>query len=149
MCERVVALALPVGAVVIVNDRVDVAELAQADGVHVGQEDLQPASARRILGGFAVIGCSTHSVEQARVSLRAPVDYIAVGPIFGTATKHTGYSPVGIGRVSDVRAMMREEGVEKPIVAIGGITLDRAADVIRAGAASVAVIADLLATGDT
>ena len=148
MCEHVVELARPVGAIVIVNDRVDVAKLSQADGAHVGQEDLEPASARRILGGFAVIGCSTHSIEQARAALRAPVDYIAVGPLFGTPTKDTGYSPVGIGGVSDVRSMMREEGVEKPIVAIGGITLGTAPEVIRAGAASVAVISDLLATGD-
>lgn len=148
MCERVVALAKPAGAVVIVNDRVDIAKLSQAHGVHLGQEDLEPAAARRILGGFAVVGYSTHSVEQARAALRAPVDYIAVGPVFGTTSKDTGYGPAGTGLVRDVRSMMRDEGVEKPVVAIGGITLERAPEVIRAGAASVAVISDLLATGD-
>lgn len=148
MCERVVELARPVGAVVIVNDRADIAELSQADGVHLGQEDLEPAAARRILGGFAVIGRSTHSVEQVRDALRGPVDYIAVGPVFGTPTKDTGYRPVGVTLVSEVRLMMREEGIEKPIVAIGGMTLDRALEVIQAGAASVAVISDLLVTGD-
>ena len=148
MCERVVELARVGGAVVVVNDRVDIAELSNAHGVHLGQEDLEPAAARQILGVTAVIGLSTHSIEQARAAVHAPVDYVAVGPMFGTKTKDTGYRPVGMGLVSDVRAIMREEGIEKPIVAIGGITLDRAADVIRAGAASVAVIGDLLATSD-
>ena len=85
ICDQVVAAARPVGAVVIVNDRADIAALSQAAGVHVGQDDLDPADARRILGGFAVVGLSTHSVEQARAAARAPVDYIAVGPIFNYA----------------------------------------------------------------
>ncbi len=146
LCEQVVAAARPAGAVVIVNDRADIAALAQADGVHVGQDDLDPADARRILGGFAVVGLSTHSVEQARAAARAPVDYIAVGPVFSTSTKVTGHAAVGTALVSDVRAMLDKEGVDTPIVAIGGITLERAADVIRAGAASVAVISDLLSS---
>lgn len=148
ICEQVVAAARPAGAVVIVNDRADIAALAQAAGVHVGQDDLDPADARRILGGFAVVGMSTHSVEQARAAARAPVDYIAVGPVFSTSTKVTGHTAVGTALVSDVRAMLDKEGIEKPIVAIGGITLERAAAVIRAGAASVAVISDLLSTGN-
>jgi thiamine-phosphate pyrophosphorylase len=133
---------------VIVNDRTDVAKLARADGVHVGQDDLDPADARRILGGSAVIGLSTHSLEQARAASRAPVDYIAVGPVFATSSKDAGAAAVGTALVSEVRAMLDAEGIAKPIVAIGGITLERAPDVMRAGAASVAVISDLLATGD-
>lgn len=131
---------------VIVNDRADIAALSRADGVHVGQGDLDPADARRIVGGYAVVGLSTHSLEQARAAARAPVDYIAVGPIFSSSTKDAGCAPVGTALVSEVRAMLDKEGIEKPIVAIGGITLERAAEVIRAGAASVAVISDLLST---
>jgi thiamine-phosphate pyrophosphorylase len=130
-----------------VNDRADISRLAGADGVHLGQDDLEPAAARQILGGSAVIGVSTHSVDQVRAACRMPVDYIAVGPLFGTTTKTTGYGAVGTELVSQARAVMMEAGVEAPIVAIGGITIERAPSVIRAGAASVAVIADLLATG--
>jgi thiamine-phosphate pyrophosphorylase len=148
MCEQVVALAHPAGASVVVNDRADIGKLSLADGVHLGQDDLDPADARRILGGFAIIGLSTHSIEQAHAAARAPVDYIAVGPVFGTSSKTTGYNPVGTALVSEVRRMLDTDGVDKPIVAIGGITLERAAEVIRAGASSVAIISDLLSTGD-
>jgi thiamine-phosphate pyrophosphorylase len=148
MCEDLVARAHQAGALIIVNDRVDVARLAAADGVHVGQEDLEPAAARRILGGSAVIGLSTHSVEQVRAAAREPVDYIAVGPVFGTSTKDTGYRAVGTAMVSQAHNIVQEAESNGPIVAIGGITLDRARDVILAGAASVAVISDLLSTGN-
>lgn len=148
ICEQVMALARPAGAAVIVNDRADIARLSQADGVHVGQDDLDPADARRILGGFAVIGLSTHSIEQARAAARAPVSYIAVGPVFATSSKVTGYDAVGTALVREVRDLLDTAGVDTPIVAIGGITLERAPDVIRAGAASVAVISDLLSGGD-
>jgi thiamine-phosphate pyrophosphorylase len=147
MCEDVVARARKVGATVIVNDRADIAKLSAADGVHVGQDDLDPASVRKILGGFAMVGISTHSPDQVRAAAKMAVDYIAVGPIFGTSTKETGYRQVGTALVNEAAAILRDVG-SKPIVAIGGITIDRAADVIRAGAASVAVISDLLSTGD-
>lgn len=148
MCEDLVARARPAGALVIVNDRADIARLAGADGVHVGQDDLEPSAARRILGGSAVIGRSTHSVEQVRAAVRAPVDYIAVGPVFGTPTKDTGYREVGTAMVTQARALVQESGTNRPIIAIGGITLERAPDAIRAGATSVAVISDLLSTGN-
>ena len=148
MCEEVVARSRPGGATVIVNDRADIATLSHADGVHLGQDDLDPADARRILGAFAVIGLSTHSIDQARAAARAPVNYIAVGPVFGTSSKATGYKAVGTALVSAVRDMLDTEGVDLPIVAIGGITLERAPDVMRAGAASVAIISDLLSGGD-
>jgi thiamine-phosphate pyrophosphorylase len=148
-CEDVVARARRSGAVVIVNDRADIARLAAADGVHVGQEDLDPVSVRVILGGSAVVGISTHSTEQVRQASKLPVDYIATGPVFGTSTKETGYREVGTGLVSEAAAILRAEpGEAKPVVAIGGITLKRAREVIDAGAASVAVISDLLSTGD-
>jgi thiamine-phosphate pyrophosphorylase len=148
ICEDVVARAHKAGAIVIVNDRADIAKLSAADGVHVGQDDLDPASARRILGGGSIVGVSTHTAEQVREATTMAVDYIAVGPIFGTSTKDTGYRDVGTAFVSDAAAILRLAGCATPIVAIGGITLERAPDLIRAGAASVAVISDLLSTGD-
>jgi thiamine-phosphate pyrophosphorylase len=97
---------------------------------------------------LATIGLSTHSIDQARAAARAPVSYIAVGPVFGTSTKATGYNAVGTALVREVREMLDKEGVDVPIVAIGGITLERAPDVLRAGASSVAIISDLLSGGD-
>ena len=147
MCEDVVARARKADATVIVNDRADIARLSAADGVHVGQDDLDPASVRRILGDSAIVGVSTHSPDQVRAALRMPVDYIAVGPIFGTSTKATGYRDVGTALVSEAVAIVRTANADTPIVAIGGITLERAPGVIAAGASSVAVISDLLSTG--
>jgi thiamine-phosphate pyrophosphorylase len=148
MCEDLVARARKAGATVIVNDRADIAKLCAADGVHVGQDDLDPASVRGILGSSAIVGVSTHSTDQVRAALKMPVDYIAVGPVFGTSTKATGYGDVGTTAVSEAVALIRAAGAAIPIVAIGGITLERAPAVIAAGAAAVAVISDLLSTGD-
>jgi thiamine-phosphate pyrophosphorylase len=148
MCEDLVARARKSGAIVIVNDRADIARLAAADGVHVGQDDLDPASARRILGSGAVIGVSTHSPDQVAAALSLPLDYIAVGPIFGTSTKDTGYRDVGTALVREAAGIIRSAKASTPIVAIGGITLERAPEVIGAGAGSVAVISDLLSTGN-
>lgn len=141
LASAVVMAAKPDGAIVIVNDRADVARLAHADGVHLGQEDLSPEAARTILGPDAIIGRSTHSVVQLDAAANEPVDYIAVGPVFTTSTKETGYAAVGLELVQ--RAAGR-----RPVVAIGGITLERAPKVLAAGAASVAVISDLLSTRD-
>ena len=135
-------LARERGAIVIVNDRPDIAKLARADGVHLGQEDLAPSAVREMLGASAIIGRSTHSVTQIDEAAKEPVDYVAVGPVFATATKATGYEAVGLELVSTAARC----GL--PVVAIGGIKLANAASVISAGAAAVAVISDLLATGD-
>ncbi len=148
MCEDVVARAHKGGAIVIVNDRADIAKLSAADGVHVGQDDLDPASARRILGGASIVGVSTHTADQVRAAANMGVDYIAVGPIFGTSTKDTGYRDVGTAFVSDAAGILRDAGCATPIVAIGGVTLERAPGVIGAGAAAVAVISDLLSTAN-
>jgi thiamine-phosphate pyrophosphorylase len=148
MSEQVVARSHAHRAVVIVNDRADIAKLAGADGVHVGQDDLDPSHVRRILGGAAYVGMSTHSAEQARQAAREPIDYIAVGPVFRTGSKTTGYNPVGVAFVREVRTMLTDQGCDLPLVAIGGITLERAPEVISAGAASVAIISDLLTGGD-
>jgi thiamine-phosphate pyrophosphorylase len=144
--SAIVELARPYGGIVIVNDRADIARLAGAAGVHVGQEDLPPRDVRTVVGYDAVVGLSTHTVEQLQRALDEPVNYVAIGPVFGTVTKDTGYEAIGLERVADASRLAAERGV--PLVAIGGITLDRAASVISAGAASVAIIGGLLATGD-
>jgi thiamine-phosphate pyrophosphorylase len=133
-------------ATVIVNDRADLARLAGAAGVHVGQDDLSPAQARTLVGPDAIVGLSTHTADQLDAALREPVSYVAVGPVFGTVTKDTGYETIGLEAVRAAAARAAAQGM--PLVAIGGITLDRARAVIDAGAQSVAVISDLLVTGD-
>jgi thiamine-phosphate pyrophosphorylase len=137
------------GALLIVNDRADVARLSGADGVHVGQDDLPPALARRVLSPDALVGVSTHTLEQVDAAVKeaaGAVSYVAIGPVFETASKATGYDRVGLEMVRRAAGRVREHDV--PLVAIGGITLDTAPQVIEAGAASVAVIGDLVATGD-
>ena len=142
LSRRIVALAAPYRAAVVVNDRADLAVLAGAAGVHVGQDDLSPAEARAIVGPDALVGVSTHSADQIAVAAHAPVSYIAVGPVFSTTTKDTGYAAAGLDLVRHAAAGGRD------VVAIGGLTLDRVAEVIAAGATSVAVITDLLTGGD-
>lgn len=144
ICDQVVRAAAPYRATVIVNDRVDLALMCGASGVHVGQEDLAPTAARRLLGDDAIVGYSTHSVVQIDGALREPVTYVAVGPVFGTQSKATGYAPIGLELVK--AAAQRADG--RPIVAIGGITFETAPAVLAAGASSVAVIRDLLEGND-
>jgi len=144
LCDAVVRAAAPYDASVIVNDRVDLARLSGAAGVHVGQDDLPVASVRAILAPDAIVGYSTHNVAQIDGALAMPISYLAVGPIFGTRTKDTGYPAVGLELVRTAAA--RAGGI--PVVAIGGITLENAPAVIDAGAAAVAVISDLLTGGD-
>lgn len=150
MARRLVALAHPAGARVIVNDRADLAVLAGADGVHVGQEDLRVEDVRRVFPALGEIGLSTHTPEQLAAAVTQPATYLAVGPVYRTGTKDTGYSAVGLELVREGRrALQVADGAQaRPLVAIGGITLDRAPEVIAAGATSVAVISDILATGD-
>jgi thiamine-phosphate pyrophosphorylase len=144
LCDTIVALGESYHARVIVNDRVDLAVMSRAGGAHVGQEDLPPAAARTLLGTSAILGCSTHDEAQVARARSEPISYIAVGPIFGTRTKDTGYGPVGLDLVRAARRL----APERPIVAIGGITLDTAPSVLDAGATAVAVISDLLTGGD-
>ncbi|MEO8678448.1 MAG: thiamine phosphate synthase [Vicinamibacterales bacterium] len=143
LAQAMVADAAAAGAVVIINDRVDVAAIAGAHGVHVGQDDLPPAEARRIVGEPSILGFSTHTAAQLLEGLAEPVSYLAVGPVFGTGTKATGYEAIGLEAVERAAAIVMPQAI--PLVAIGGITLDRAPMVIAAGATSVAVISDLLA----
>jgi thiamine-phosphate pyrophosphorylase len=141
--QAVAALAHPAGALVVVNDRVDVAMAAGLRAVHLGQDDVPVAMARRVLGEEGFIGLSTHTREQVDAALYEPIDYLAVGPIFATTTKDPGYDAVGLDLIAYAASR-----TELPIVAIGGITLERARRVLDAGARSVAVIGDLLRTGD-
>ena len=204
LASRIGRIAHAAGALVIVNDRADIARLSASDGVHVGQDDLAPSAARAILaargeslashrdgrgaslarrddqeyreylreeqrsqrgciarrmqsdfhhglpGPNAVIGLSTHTETQIDAAISEPVTYIAVGPVFETSTKATGYEAVGLDRVRYAARHLRGAPTTPlpRLVAIGGITLDRAVEVLEAGADAVAVITDLIATGD-
>ena len=134
----VARLCREAGAALVVNDRADFALLLDA-GLHVGQDDLPPRDARRLMGPDAVIGFSSHNVAQLCAAGGEPVDYVALGPVFATASKLNPDPVTGVGEIRRCRSL-----VEKPLVAIGGITLENALDVWRAGADSVAVIAGLL-----
>ena len=131
------------GALFLVNDRPDVARAAGADGVHLGQDDLPVAAARRVLGPDAIVGVSTHDLDEARAADAAGADYLGVGPIYATASKTGALPPRGPALVRAVRAEIR-----RPLVAIGGITPETAAAVLAAGADSVAMIAALVDTPD-
>lgn len=130
----------------VINDRADIARLSGADGVHVGQDDLPPVAVRALVGKEPLVGLSTHTLDQVDAAVREPVNYVAIGPVFGTVTKQTGYETVGLGMVREAARRAAAHGL--PLVAIGGITLEKAAAVLDAGAASVAVIGDLLVTPD-
>jgi thiamine-phosphate pyrophosphorylase len=129
----------PLGVQFIVNDRADVAVLARARGVHVGQDDLAVEQARKVIGDGRWVGISTHNSEQFGSALESSADYIAVGPVFATGSKENPDPVVGTGFVRETRAM-----TDRPIVAIGGITLERGVELIEAGADSVAIISDIL-----
>lgn len=137
LAERLVALARRFDAAILINDRADIARLAGAAGVHVGQDDLPVAEVRAIAGVDAIVGLSTHDEAQVDEAAATSATYIAVGPVFGTSTKDTGYAPRGLDLVRYAARTGR------PVVAIGGITLENAPSVFAAGATSVAVIGDL------
>ena len=130
------------GIRLIINDRADIAAAVGADGVHLGQDDLPVTAAREFLGPQSIIGVSTHNLSQAMEARALPIDYLAVGPIFSTSTKDDTESELGLDGLSDIRRRIGEF----PLVAIGGIALDRATDVLRAGADSVAIISALLSS---
>jgi len=143
LAREAVAAARARGAALVVNDRADIALLAGADGVHVGQGDLTPRDARSVLGAGWLIGLSTHSLPQARAALSEPIDYLAVGPVFATGTKVDADPVVGTDLLRRVRRL-----TSLPLIAIGGISAERAAEVVGAGADGVAVISGLWTTGD-
>jgi thiamine-phosphate pyrophosphorylase len=131
------------GATFIVNDRADIALACNADGVHLGQDDLPLAAARKILGPEKIIGISTHELDQARSAELNGADYIGFGPIFGSTTKDTGYSARGLDMLREIRA-----AVKLSIVAIGGINEINVAEVWKSGADAAAIISDLMAAED-
>lgn len=139
--------AAAAGAVLVVNDRVDVARSAGAGiGVHLGQDDLPVAEARRLLGPGAVVGRSTHTPAELAAALAEPVTYVAYGPVFPTRTKANPDPVVGLDGIRAAAAAARAAG--RPLVAIGGITLATARSVTEAGASAVAVISDLVVPGE-
>jgi thiamine-phosphate pyrophosphorylase len=141
--RAIAELVCPQGVMFFVNDRPDVAYLAGADGVHVGQHDLGADAARKVIGKDKLVGVSTHNLEQFSAAAATSADYITVGPVFETRTKANPDPIVGADLVRRARAM-----TDTPIVAIGGITLEWASDIIAAGADSVAVISDILLAQD-
>jgi thiamine-phosphate pyrophosphorylase len=137
--RKLVSQLAPLKVLVVVNDRPDVAALAGAQGVHVGQEDLDAEKARQVVGTEKLVGVSTHNLEQFQSAAASSADYIAIGPIFATGTKSNPDPVIGTEFIRKVSLL-----TDKPIVAIGGITLERAPEIIESGADSVAVISDIL-----
>ena len=141
--RQIAGLCREAGAQFIVNDRADFAALLGA-GLHLGQDDLPPRDARKLLGVDAPIGFSSHNVDQLCAAGGEPVDYVAIGPVYATASKRNPDPVVGVEEVRRCRALL-----EKPLVAIGGITPENALDVLKAGADSLAVIGGLLPASPT
>jgi thiamine-phosphate pyrophosphorylase len=137
--EEALRVARELGVKIIINDRVDIALALGADGVHLGQEDLSPTAARRILGSEAIVGFSTHNLEQAQRATEMPLDYVAIGPIFATTTKQSANPPVGLKGLARVRQALGT----MPLVAIGGITCANIRATLNAGADAAAVIGDI------
>jgi thiamine-phosphate pyrophosphorylase len=135
--SRIADMCRHAGALFVINDRADIAKLLDA-ALHLGQDDLAPVDARKILPAPAIIGFSTHNEQQLRAGDAEPVDYLAIGPIFGTQSKVNPDPVVGLDQLRTLRRL-----TQKPLVAIGGITRDLAPEVFAAGADSVAIIGDL------
>jgi thiamine-phosphate pyrophosphorylase len=136
--RQVARLCRETGTTLIVDDRADFAMLLEA-GLHVGQDDLSPRDARKLIGSEAILGFSSHNMSQLVAAGGEPVDYVAIGPVFSTASKRNPDPVIGVDEIRRCRAL-----IEKPLVAIGGITLENAPDVWAAGADSIAVIAALI-----
>ena len=138
-----VGAARACGVAILINDRVDIAMLSGADGVHLGDEDIPPAEARKLLGPDAIVGTSCHSIEDVHAADSQPVDYIAVGPVFPTSTKKVRFPVVGLELVRRARL-----ATGLPLIAIGGIGPETAAQVAAAGADGIAVISALMVPGE-
>jgi thiamine-phosphate pyrophosphorylase len=136
---KLVEIARPLGMQVIINDRMDIAWMSEADGVHLGQEDLPVDAARRLIGPGKIIGLSTSTLAQARMAQDSSADYVAVGPVFPTQSKEDADPVVDRQQLAEIRQV-----VQKPLVAIGGITVENAKGLFELGIDSVAVIRDLI-----
>lgn len=143
VAERVRDICRAHGAQFIINDRVEVARVVGADGVHVGRDDMRVQDARVVLGSFAVIGTSAGNPDEARLAHRAGADYVGVGHVFTTGTKIKSGPPIGLHILAD-----SARNVSRPVIAIGGINAGNAADAIRAGAHGIAVISAVCAAKD-
>ncbi len=137
------ALAAKSGATFIVNDRIDIAMLSNADGVHIGQVDLPISDVKGLLKGSKIVGLSTHNIDEAKEAERLGADYIAVGPIYPTQTKHDAEEPRGTELLREI-----VQSVDLPVVAIGGITEENLAEVLATGARAVAMISEILLSDD-
>jgi len=140
LAVAVKALLAPLGTPLLINDRLDVALAADADGVHLGQDDMPAAIARKLLGPDKLLGLSVHTPEEALAAGAVDLDYLGVGPIFATTTKADAKAPIGLEGLTRIRAASR-----LPLVGIGGIGADSAAEVVRAGACGVAVVSAICA----
>jgi thiamine-phosphate pyrophosphorylase len=143
LAVAVKALLAPLGVPLLINDRIDVALAANADGAHVGQDDMPAAMARALLGPDRLLGVSTHDATEALAAAKYDVDYLGVGPIYATATKPDAKAPIGPGGLAAIKA-----AVSLPLIGIGGIGADNAAAVIRAGASAVAVVSAICSAGE-
>ena len=142
--KECVEIAKAANVRIIINDRVDISIAVEADGVHLGQNDLPPFEARKLLGEKKIIGFSTHNREQVIEAMKMPVDYIAIGPVFATSTKENPDEIVGIEGVLETREIIGEI----PLVAIGGISAGNLKEVFKAGADSAAMVSEILKTKD-
>ncbi len=143
LARAVLAVTRPRGVPLLVNDRLDVALAAGADGVHVGQDDMHPADVRALLGPDALIGLSVTGEAETRAAAGLPVDYLGAGPVFATATKKDAGAPQGLAGLSRMVAL-----AEVPVVAIGAITLANAASVLATGVAGLAVVSAVCSAAD-
>jgi len=141
---KVVTIARPLGVKIIINDRVDIALALKADGVHLGQDDMPPVEARKMLGVNAIIGFSTHTMEQVNEAMKFQIDYIAFGPVFPTQTKNDPDDVVGLNELRNVRNVIGDV----PLVAIGGINEANLLSVIAAGADSAAMIGSIISDSE-
>lgn len=142
-CRQIRALTRAAGVIFIVNDYVDIALLVDADGVHVGQDDLPVSEVKRLLGPEKIVGLSTHSPSQAQDAARAGADYIGVGPVFATQTKDDVCDPVGCSYLEWVA-----ENISLPFVAIGGIKLHNIDQIVRRGARSICLVTEIVGAPD-
>lgn len=142
------AVLAPLDIPLLINDRVDVALAAEADGVHIGQDDMSAADARLLLGRTAIIGLSVKTVQQAKEAPLEHLDYVAIGGVYGTSSKDNTAAPIGLSGLREIVRIIRARDPKCPICAIAGINEGNAADVIAAGADGVAVISALSLAGD-
>ena len=146
--RAILEVTRPRGIPLLINDRVDVALAAGADGVHVGNDDMAPEDARKLLGDDAILGLTIHSKEEAQADDVGLADYFGVGGVFATASKNNPNPPIGADGLDVIRRVLGRHAAGRPVVGIAGITAQNAASVIEAGADGVAVISDLFMRAD-